>query len=173
MPREHDGEGRMIAFLNAQKEAGDSKPAFEGRVSLPQDPNERRVVLWAHTTKKGRTMLAGRVSKSAAAQIEELARPAREPDDSLIDQAQTDGRQFAVDAQEMLLFANARKGPEQSSHPDYWGYYNPGDGASLMRLAVWAKTDAHGKAMLSGSVKVHEPVPEPERRPARRHSRSM
>lgn len=177
MPRDRNGEGRLIAFLNLKKEPGDNKPAFEGRVSLPQDANERRAALWAHTTKKGRTMLAGRVSKSAVSQIEELARPARDADDVLVEQALSDGKQFTVDPHEILLFSNARKGPEQAAHPDYWGYYNPGEGAPLMRLAVWAKTNAQGKAMLTGSVQVHEPihepVPERERKPVRQRGRSM
>jgi hypothetical protein len=166
MPHDQE-EGRFIAFLNRDKQPEDNKPAFEGKLSLPQSTDERRAVLWAHTTKQERTMLAGRVSKSATAQIEELARP-RQPDDRTIDQAQTDGKQFAVDPHEILLFSNGHK--KQSNQPDYWGYYNPGDGAPLMRLAVWAKSDAHGKAMLAGSVKEHEPVA--ERSPERPRGRS-
>lgn len=42
-----------------------------------------------------------------------------------------------------------------------------------MRLAVWAKTDAHGKAMLTGSVQIHEPAPERERKPTRQRGRGM
>jgi|EndMetStandDraft_9_1072997.scaffolds.fasta_scaffold05994_2 hypothetical protein len=162
-------DARILAFLNSEKQLGDNKPAFEGKLSLPGNRQERRVALWAHTTKQGRTMLAGRVSRSAAAQIEELARPVRDDDDALIEQAQTDSKQFAVDAHEVLLFTNSRKGPESSSAPDYWGYCNPGDGAPLMRLAVWAKTDSRGRAMLSGTVKEHEAAPEePSRTPERR-----
>jgi hypothetical protein len=173
MPHDPSKEGRLVAFLNLHKTPGDNKPAFEGRVSLPQDANERRFVLWAHTTKNGRTLLAGQVSKSAAAQIDELARPVVKPDDTLIDQAQSDDKQLAVAAHEILLFTNTRREPAQTAHPDYWGYYNPGEGAPLMRLAVWAKNDPRGKAMLTGAVQIHEPTPERERRPARQRSRSM
>jgi hypothetical protein len=41
-----------------------------------------------------------------------------------------------------------------------------------MRLAVWAKTDARGKVMLSGSVKVDERELEPEIERLRQRGRS-
>jgi hypothetical protein len=65
-----------------------------------------------------------------------------------------DGNEPDVAPDEILLFKNTRKDGNQ---PDYWGYYNPGHDGPLMRMAVWARNDAAGKAMLSGSVKVHEP----------------
>jgi hypothetical protein len=66
MSQDDEEEGRFIAFLNARKQPGDNKPAFEGKLTLPEDADERRAVLWAHTTKAGRTMLAGRVGKTAS-----------------------------------------------------------------------------------------------------------
>lgn len=145
-------EGRFIAFLNSRKQAGDNKPAFEGKLTLPEETDERRAVLWAHTTKTGNTLLAGKVGRSASEQIDALVRPPQETGEPEEDEA--DGKELDVAPDEILLFKNDRKDGKQ---PDYWGYYNPGSDAPLMRLAVWAKNDAGGKAMLSGSVKVYEP----------------
>ena len=163
--------GRLLAFLNAQKTPGDNRPAFEGRLSLPDDANERQVALWAHTTKAGATMFAGRISKSATEQIQDLMRAPREADDPQLEAAESDGK-VRVDAHEVLLFSNTRKAPENGKQPDYWGYCNPGDDAPRMRLAVWTQTTAQGKAMLTGSVKVDEPEQEREPLRERRRERS-
>jgi hypothetical protein len=171
MDNEPRRQGRLVAFLNADKQPGDQRPAFNGEISLPEDPIERHLVLWAHATKKGHTLLAGRVSKSAMEQIEALTRPSPERAEDLIEQAQTDGKQLAVDINEILMFENTRKTPEQAKAPDYWGYFNPGNGEPLMRVTAWAKTDSHGKAMLSGAVDVHEPAHELKKQRERLRSR--
>jgi len=156
-------EGRFIAFLSAKHDQGDKRPAFEGILTAPGGREERRAALWVRTTKTGKTMLSGRVSRSTMEQIEDLAQP---PQDKGLDEAQSDGAQFAVDAQEIMLFPNGQKSDADSKLPDYWGYCNPGKGKPLLRLAVWATTDRNGKAMLTGSATVHAPAKDAGRAPA-------
>jgi len=55
MDNDQRRQGRLVAFLNADKQPGDQRPAFNGEISLPEDPIERHLVLWAHATKKGHT----------------------------------------------------------------------------------------------------------------------
>jgi hypothetical protein len=171
MENDQRRQGRLLAFLNPDKEPGDARPAFSGSLTLPDDASERRIALWAHTTKKGHTLLAGRVSQSAQEQIAALLRPVS-ASETLIEEAQSDGKEFAVDPGEVLLFANIRKTPEHAQAPDYWGYFNPGNGEALMRVSVWAKTDSRGKAMLSGALDVHEPARDLQRQRERHRGRS-
>ena len=77
--------------------------------------------------------------------------------DAAIRIAQTGGKDLTIDPHGMLLFSNTQKDAENPTRPDYWGYYNPGGGERLMRLAVWARTDSRGNAMLTGNIQRDEP----------------
>ena len=127
MDNEQRRQGRLVAFLNADKQPGDQRPAFNGDITLPDDPSERRLLLWPHAIKKGHTLLAGRVSKSAMEQIEALTRPSPERAEDLIEQARTDGRQLAVDINEILMFENSRKTPRPGQGARLLGVFQSGE----------------------------------------------
>ncbi|MDX2264106.1 MAG: hypothetical protein NW215_03945 [Hyphomicrobiales bacterium] len=161
--------GRFIAFFKADaKQAGRKGPDFEGTLTLPGG-EERRVGLWARKTKAGKTMLSGRLSRGAVAQIEELTRDLQS-EDTPAEDPQSDGAQFAVDPHDIVLFRASK--PDGSKLPDYWGYCHPGGNAPLMKLSVWAKTDKRGRAMLSGAVAVHEPAKDMQAERQRRRARA-
>jgi hypothetical protein len=152
-------KGNLIGFYNLKKEPGDDRPAFQGRLSLPGNPMERPFALWPTTSEKtGETLLSGRAGESARSQIDKLANPEKPLDpDTAIKVAQNEGRGLTIDPHGILLFSNKQKDAEHPDRPDYWGYYNPGGSDRLMKLAVWARTDRGGKAMLTGNVQRDEP----------------
>lgn len=152
--------GNMIGFLNTRKLPGDNRPVFQGKLNLPGIETERGFALWAVTSEKsGATVLTGRAGESAMAQIDNFTRPESQHDaDTTIALAQRDGADgLEIKAHAMVMFVNKSKDQDTQSRPDYWGYYNPGKGEPLMRLAAWAKTDQNGKAMLTGSLQKDEP----------------
>ena len=151
-------KGNFIAFLNGTKQVDDNRPAFQGRLSLPGNPSERSVALWVYTAKNGQVLLNGKAGESAATQIEKLTKPPREViEDASIKVAQNDNKGLVIDPHNVLLFTNKQKDAENPERPDYWGYYNPGGGERLMKVAVWAKTDRGGRAMLTGNLQRDEP----------------
>ena len=169
---EQKQNGRLFAAVNPDKQPGDKRPAFRGDVTLEGEDAKRQAVLWALTTKAGRTMLAGRTAKSAKDQIDDLAQP-KAPEAEPERGPQSDGKQFVVEAHELVLFENGGKTPDKPTLPDYWGYYNPGDGTPLRRLTVWANNDRNGRPTLSGTLSVHEPALELKRSRERHRGRGM
>lgn len=156
--------GNLIGFLNSAKQPGDSKPVFQGKLSLPGSPSERGFALWAYTSEKsGDTVLSGRATNAATEQVKDLihAKPDKTAD-TIISIAQKDGgKGLEIAPHALLLFSNKQKDKEgadsEKVRPDYWGYYNPGNGEALQRIAAWAKTDRNGAAMLTGSLQKEEP----------------
>lgn len=146
-----DETGRMVAYKNRAHEPGGRQPAFRGSIFPQGTADQRPLALWARTSKKtGDTYFTGKAGESAAAQIDKIA--AGEPeDDAAMAEAATEDM---VKPHEVRLFKNTRKEPG-SKQPDYFGFYNPGDGLKPQRLDVWARNDKYGKPMLSGVVKVH------------------
>ena len=69
--------------------------------------------------------------------------------------SKTDGNPFKLDPDSLILFTNKRKGAENPERPDYYGFYNPGDG-NLQRVAAWSQLDRDGNAMLTGSLQPYE-----------------
>ena len=151
MSEDNEPKGALRARLNADKQPGDKKPAFHGTLTLPGETGERELALWAEKTRKGATMLAGKAAESAIEKIKALAGPPKVPDTA----PRTDGKQFAIDPYDVMLFENIKDG-KTPNPPDYWGYYHPGSDKPLMRLAVWARTDRDGKVLLSGTVRAHQ-----------------
>lgn len=147
-------EGVLRAQLNPDKQPGDKRPAFQGTLTLPNEGAKRDVVLWARKDRNGVAMLTGKAQSSALEQIQALVEP---PTELPVDAPLTDGKQFAIDPYQIMLFTTKEKVP---NGPDFWGLYHPGPNAPLMHVAVWAKTDRDGKALLTGNIKVHKDAPE-------------
>lgn len=171
-------KGNLIAFLNNRKKADDNRPAFQGKLTLPGNPAERGFALWASTSKKtGDTMLTGEAGQSATMQIDKLSKPTKMLDpDAAIQIAQTGGKGLIIDPHGLLLFTNKQKDAENVDRPDYWGYYNPGGGERLMRIAVWARTDRSGNAMLTGNIQRDEPkkeLPAPAKSKTKKTDKAM
>lgn len=151
--------GNLIGFLNTKKSPGDSRPIFQGKLSLPGKETERGYALWSFTSEKsGATVLSGKALDDANTQVERLTSPERQHDtDTTIALAQKDGAEsLEIKPGAMVLFTNKSKDADNQSRPDWWGYYNPGGKEPLMRLAAWSKTDKNGKAMLTGSLVEYE-----------------
>ncbi len=151
--------GNLIGFLNTKKCPGDSRPIFQGKLSLPGKETERGYALWSFTSEKsGATVLSGKALDDANTQVERLTSPERQHDtDTTIALAQKDGAEsLEIKPGAMVLFTNKSKDADNQSRPDWWGYYNPGGKEPLMRLAAWSKTDKNGKAMLTGSLVEYE-----------------
>lgn len=158
--KQNPKRGNLIGFLNTKKSPGDSRPIFQGKITLPGQEAERGYALWSYTSEKsGATVFSGKALDEANTQIERLTSPEREYDtDTTIALAQKDGAEaLEIKPGAMVMFTNKSKDAENPSRPDYWGYYNPGGKEPLMRLAAWSKTDRNGRAMLTGSVVKDEP----------------
>lgn len=149
--QEHEA-GRLTAYKNRAHEPGNKQPAFKGTIHPEGTTDPRPLALWARISKKtGDTYFTGKAGETAATQIDKIA--AGEPeDDSNTPEAETEQ---AVKPHQVRLFKNTRKEPG-TKQPDYFGYYNPGDGTKLQRLDAWAKNDKYGKPMLSGAVKLQK-----------------
>lgn len=148
--------GNFIAYLNRDKEPGDRKPAFDGRITIPGREDEMRFAIWAHEYKHPSTGnmqimfngQAGNVATNAAPldQVTALAKSAPEGAEATIGNLTLAPRQ-------VVLFPNRFKteAPEKD-RPDYWGAFNPGNGEPVVRISAWAKKDRNGHAMLAGAT---------------------
>jgi hypothetical protein len=158
-PRDLDySKGNVIAFKNVDKQKGDKRPAYKGRLNLPGQRNERGFSVWAFTSEKGQVMLSGKVNLDAQTQTEEMAGKAMDPD-AAIRIAQNGGKDFTVDPNQIVLFENTQRDGEdpERPRPNYWGYFNPGKGERLMKVALWQGTDRNGNAFLKGNLQPDEP----------------
>lgn len=155
--------GNFIAFMNRDKQPGDNKPTFDGRLAVPGSETEQHFALWAHEyadpkTGEVRIMFNGQTDAistdaSAMEQVASLLREAATPERG---EAALSGLKLAP--RQIVLFPNAFKAdaPEKS-RPDYWGAYYPGNNADVVRISVWAKKDRQQHAMLAGATSY--PVP--------------
>lgn len=167
-------KGNLRGFLNRQKMPGDNRPVFQGKLSLPGIKGDRSFALWPYTSEKsGASVLSGRAGASAAEQIQMLTNPQREHDtDTTIEIAQKGGGEaLHIQPNAIVMFTNKSKDADNQKRPDYFGYYNPGGGQPLMRLAAWTDTDRNGAAIITGNVSKDEPrrdmdAPEKPRREA-------
>lgn len=153
-------KGNLIGFFNKQKLPGDKQPVIQGKLSLPGNPAERGFALWAHTSERtGATVLSGRAGDTPTAQIDKFTKP--QPSltaDATIEIAQRDGEKgLTIEPHSILLFTNTQRDADNPTRPNYWGYYNPGGGERLQRVAAWARTDRNGNAMLTGNLQRDEP----------------
>lgn len=153
--------GNFIAYLNRDKEPGDRKPAFDGRLSIPGKDDEMRFALWAHEYKNPKTGevqimfngQTGNVATSAAPleQVASLVNSGSEHSDATLGN-------LTLAARQLVLFPNRFKeeAPEKD-RPDYWGAFNPGNGEPVVRISAWAKKDRNQHAMLAGATSY--PIP--------------
>lgn len=154
--RDAQAHGNFIAFLARDKQPGDQRPVFEGRLSLPDSEVELRFPLWGHEytdSKSGETatMFNGStdaVSTDATAldQITALLKSDAAASPATISNVELRARQVA-------LFPNRFKNEApDKDRPDYWGAYNPGNGNPIVRISAWMRKDRYGRAMLTGAT---------------------
>lgn len=153
--------GNFITFLARDKEPGDKRPVFEGRLSLPNIEGELHFPLWGHEyadpkTGEIMTMFNGNtdaVSPNDAPkdQVAALLRNENGAAPASISKVQLRARQ-------VVLFPNRFKdeAPEKE-RPDFWGAYNPGNGQSVVRIRAWMRKDRYGRAMLTGATSYQMP----------------
>lgn len=167
MSQSNSQHGDFVAFMNRDKQPGDKRPAFEGRISKPGVEDKHPLVLWAHEytdTKTGevKVMFSGltdavATNAPAANQIAALVAGA---DKSA---AEATLGNLTLAPRQVVLFPNGFKnepttdGTEPKNRPDFWGAYNPGDGSPIVRTSVWLKQDRNGRAYLSGATSY--PIP--------------
>lgn len=155
-------KGQLRAFLNTGKVKGDAKPTFEGNLTLPGSDMDRPLTLWVRQTKSGGVMLTGRAGQPKGSALEQIV--------GLIGGKGTMAPELVVGesamklkAGEVVLFENKPKdgaqAPDKSkekgapARPDFYGWHHTGEtGKGLLDVAVWAKTDANGRAYLTGSL---------------------
>lgn len=151
-------KGNLRAFTNFRKTPDNNQPLFNGKLTLPGHADERGFALWPTVSEKsGATVLSGRARPAATAQIDAWAKPDAIDPDAAIRVAQNDGKGLTIDPDALLLFENKQKDASSPDRPDYWGYFNPGKGERLMRIAAWAGTDRSGNAMLTGNLEIDVP----------------
>lgn len=161
-------KGKLRAFLNSDKVKGDAKPSFEGSLSLPGNDQERPFALWVRQTKQGGVMLTGRTGVPKGSAMEQIvgllgAKGSAAPE--LV----VGTSNMTLKPGEIVLFENkpregeAPKAPEKTpgkdapAKPDFYGWHHTGEpGKGLHDVAVWAKTDANGRAYLTGSLTLPE-----------------
>mgnify|MGYP007011824350 FL=1 len=156
--KDYPDRGNFRGFKNNKKEHGDDRPLFEGKLSLPGMKDERAFVLWAYGGKTdGATILSGKASEPATTQINAYTQPTQDEVQKIAAMLPArDGREpFKLDPDAIILFTNKAKNESEKNRPDYYGFYNPGDG-NIQRLSVWSKVDRYGNPMLTGSLEAYE-----------------
>ncbi len=148
--------GNFIAYLNRDKEPGDRKPAFDGRISIPGREDEMRFAIWAHeytnpSTGEVQIMFNGQAGNVAtnAAPLEQVATLVKASPEG----AEATIGNLTLAARQVVLFPNRFKAEAPEKHrPDYWGAFNPGNGEPVVRISAWAKKDRNDHAMLAGAT---------------------
>jgi hypothetical protein len=153
--------GDFVAFLNREKQPGDNRPMFEGRIAKPGTEETHEVTLWAHPytdRETGEIKLAfggsvGAVPTGAAPADQIAALIGAGPRGETLTL-----NNLSLAPRQIVLFPNGFKeeAPDKA-RPDLWGAYNPGDGSELVRLSVWLKTNRYGKAYMAGATQYHQP----------------
>lgn len=146
--------GNFIAYMNRNKEPGDNKPTFDGKLSLPGTEGEQTFALWAHEYKDPKTgevkiMFNGRadaVSPTDEPMVQVAALMSGDAEKATLGN-------LSLTARQLVLFPNRFKAeaPEKE-RPDYWGAYNPGNGQPVVRISAWLRKDRYQNAMVSGAT---------------------
>lgn len=110
--------GNFIAYMNRNKEPGDSKPTFDGKLSVPGSDGEQTFALWAHEYKDPKTdevkiMFNGRadvVSPTDAPMAQVAALMSGDPEKATLGN-------LSLSARQLVLFPNRFKAeaPEKSA----------------------------------------------------------
>lgn len=160
MEHTNQPRGDFVAFLNRDKQPGDNRPIFEGRLAKPGSDEKHPLTLWAHayadkTSGEVKTMYTGTIGAISpdadpAAQIAALTRTADTTEQNL--------GNLSLRPRQVVLFPNGFKdeAPDKD-RPDLWGGLNFGDGSPVVRASVWLKKTRNGEAMLAGATSY--PIP--------------
>ena len=152
--------GDFVAFLNRDKQPGDNRPIFEGRIAKPGSDEKHPLTLWAHEyadpkTGEVKTMYSGTIGAISpdadpAAQIAALTRAGSPAEQTL--------GNLTLRPRQVVLFPNGFKAdaPEKE-RPDLWGAANFGDGSPIVRNSVWLRRTRTGEVMMSGATSY--PIP--------------
>lgn len=153
-------QGNFVAFLVRDKEPGDRKPTFDGRLTIPGSDTETTIALWSHEyadpkTGEVKIMFNGRSDAISPSDtpIEQIAALTK-----AVDGASAEVGNLSLAARQLVLFPNRFKddAPEKQ-RPDYWGAYNPGHGQPVVRISAWLRKDRYKNAMISGATSY--PIP--------------
>lgn len=147
--------GNFIVYTNREKQSGDRRPAFQGKISEPGSDRAFAVALWASRDVKGNVVMTGRTSIIAASddaeqQLEALA-AAGEPSEAIEENG------LKLEASQIVLFKNGFKDAEHTKRPDMWGRWNPGNGERLVAVSAWLRKDRYERAMLAGQSSYPQP----------------
>ena len=148
--------GNFVAFLARDKEPGDRRPVFDGRLRLPATETDLTFALWGHEyadpkTGEVQTMFNGRADAVSPSDAPMDQVGALLKDDGAAGPASVGNLQLR--ARQLVLFPNRFKAeaPEKE-RPDYWGAYNPGNGQPIVRISAWLRKDRYHNAMLAGAT---------------------
>jgi hypothetical protein len=147
--------GDFVAFLNRDKQPGDNRPIFEGRLAKPGSDEKVPLTLWAHEytdprTGEVKTMYSGTIGAvspdaSASDQISALTRSGDAGEQSL--------GNLSLRPRQVVLFPNGFKADApDKNRPDLWGAVNFGDGSPIARSSVWLGKTRSGEVMLTGAT---------------------
>lgn len=154
---ETNDKGNFVAYMNRNKQAGDNKPSFEGRIAIPGTETEHRMALWSHEytdpkTGEQRIAFNGRTDLNAYtdAPCDQIASIAKAADSGTILQ----GSLEIARGQIVMFENNSKDEPSKTGNerPDYYGYYNPGNGSPIVQIGAWARKDKYQNPMLSGAT---------------------
>lgn len=148
--------GNFVAYVNRSKQAGDQRPDFQGKISIPGQDREFACALWASRDKNGKTIFTGRTavvahSDDVEKQIETMV-AARESG-----QSPQSEKNLTLSADQVVLFTNTFKDEEHPKRPTYWGRWNPGKGEQLVAISVWPIKDRYGRVVLAGASTYPQP----------------
>lgn len=148
--------GNFVAFLVRDKEPGDNKPTFDGRLKVPTSESELTFALWGHEYVDPKTgelqiMFNGRVdgvspSDAPMAQVASLLKGDGNAARASVGNLELGSRQ-------LVLFPNRFKNDApDKQRPDYWGAFNPGNGQPVVRISAWIRKDRYHNAMIAGAT---------------------
>jgi hypothetical protein len=157
-------KGKFAAFLNRDKQPGDSRPMFtDGKISKPDMADELPVTLWAfeYTDKKSGEVLTGFSGKIGAISA------SASPDDhiqALMKAPATEAPtlealgNLKVGPHSIVLFVSKPKEGGKDNQKTHYGYVNFGDGTPLVDLSVWLSKDRYGRPILTGNTQYPQPA---------------
>lgn len=155
-------KGNFIGFHNRNKQKGDKRPNFDGRIAIPGADREFRMALWAGQDKNGQVMFTGisadiSASDTALEQIDTLAGVGNEA-------RNLEENNLKLRPHQLVVFKNSYKDEANPERPDFYGRWNPGTGDKLVNVSIWARKGRFGQPMLTGQTQY--PLPEKDLRDA-------
>lgn len=165
-------KGNFVAYMNRNKQYGDSKPSFEGRISIPGTKTEHRIALWNHSYTDPKTG-EQRVAFNGKAQVNAYTDA---PTDQIASIAKAAGNDtilqgsLTIACGHVVMFENhAKNEPSKSGNerPDYYGYYHPHQGGPIVQIGAWARKDRFKNPMLSGVTSYKPTDPEQDQADAK------